>query len=236
VQTRALEQGSLEGLADALNKAISAETSFPEVTASVHSSGNLILTWAEYREVDHTAALSKLTEPVPYAQAITDEVFKQEDIFRGQVHLESTQRITASYENQGPAEGSVFGAELQADSGQQAKVLFQNPEQDGYLYTSDILTANRAQKAIQRIDLAVEDVNSFRATLGAKQNRFESAINNLTDASESLTQARSRIMDADIAKEAAKLTQNEVRRQAASSVLAQANQNPQIALQLLGQG
>ena len=88
--------------------------------------------------------------------------------------------------------------------------------------------------AIDTIDTAINEVDDTRTTLGATQNRLDSTINNLENASQNLTEAKSRIEDADIAKEAAEQTMNNVRRQAASSVLTQANQSPQLALQLLG--
>jgi flagellin len=87
---------------------------------------------------------------------------------------------------------------------------------------------------MESIDSALTKVNSFRSDLGAVQNRLEAAISNLENASENATESRSRLQDADIAKEAAELTQNNVRRQAATAMLSQANQNPQLALQLLG--
>ncbi|WP_459889810.1 flagellin, partial [Desulfothermus okinawensis] len=70
--------------------------------------------------------------------------------------------------------------------------------------------------------------------IGATQNRFESTINNLNNYVQKLVDANSRVLDADVAKEAAELTQNNIKRQAAAAMLAQANQNPAIALQLLG--
>jgi len=110
---------------------------------------------------------------------------------------------------------------------------FSAANQQMFLNTTNILTASAAQKAIDRIDQAINDLNRFRATLGAVQNRFESTINNLNNYVQKLTDARSRIVDADIAKEAAELTMNNIKRQAASAILTQANQNPSLALQLL---
>ncbi|GAB6161261.1 FliC/FljB family flagellin [Desulfothermus naphthae] len=111
---------------------------------------------------------------------------------------------------------------------------FSNANQQMFLNTTNILTVSNAQKAIDRIDQAIKDLNSFRAQIGATQNRFESTINNLNNYVQKLVDANSRILDADIAKEAAELTMNNIKRQAASAILAQANQNPAIALQLLG--
>lgn len=102
------------------------------------------------------------------------------------------------------------------------------------LGTTQVDTRDEALVAINRLDSAINDVDNFRAELGAAQNRLDSTIANLENASQNLTEARSRIQDADIAKEAAEMTMNNVRRQASSAVLTQANQQPQLALQLLG--
>jgi flagellin len=86
---------------------------------------------------------------------------------------------------------------------------------------------------LQAIDNAIETVGSSRAELGAIQNRFQSTIANLTNVSENVSGARSRIMDTDFAAETAKLTQFQITQQASTSILAQANQRPQAALSLL---
>ncbi|WP_341501720.1 flagellin domain-containing protein [Gallaecimonas sp. GXIMD4217] len=98
---------------------------------------------------------------------------------------------------------------------------------------TNITTDTDAQAAITTIDSALSVVNNARANLGAKQNRFQSTIRNLTNIEENVSAARSRIIDADFAKESATLARNQVLQQAASSMLTQANQQPQIALSLL---
>ena len=90
-----------------------------------------------------------------------------------------------------------------------------------------------ANSAILRLDNAIKSVTTMRADLGAYQNRFEAVISNLTNISLNTSVARSRILDADIAAETAALTQNNIMQQAGTAVLAQANQQPSIALQLL---
>ncbi len=90
-----------------------------------------------------------------------------------------------------------------------------------------------AQKAITKLDKAIERVNASRATLGAQINRLEYTIQNLHTARENLTAAESRIRDLDIAEETANLTKNQVLVQAATAMVAQANQIPQQALALL---
>ena len=97
----------------------------------------------------------------------------------------------------------------------------------------NISTVDGAVTALDIVDLALEDVASSRANLGALQNRLESTINNLSTTSENLSASRSRILDADFAAETAQLSRNQIIQQAGVSILAQANQQPQIALALI---
>ncbi len=100
--------------------------------------------------------------------------------------------------------------------------------------TVDILSRETANRTIEIVDVALEQVSSIRANLGAIQNRLESTINNLSTTSENLSASRSRILDADFAAETAQLSRNQIVQQAGISVLAQANQQPQVVLSLLG--
>ncbi|MBF0215040.1 MAG: flagellin FliC [Magnetococcales bacterium] len=97
----------------------------------------------------------------------------------------------------------------------------------------NVSTQASANATIERLDRALDSVSDIRANLGAFQNRFESVIANLSNVSENTAAARSRIVDADIAAESANLTRNSILQQAGTAMLAQANQQPQIALQLL---
>ena len=90
-----------------------------------------------------------------------------------------------------------------------------------------------AQSAINSIDSVLATVNDVRADLGAKQNRFSSVIRSNDNTAQNIAASRSRIEDTDYAMESATLARNSVLQQAASSMLAQANQQPQIALSLL---
>jgi flagellin len=100
--------------------------------------------------------------------------------------------------------------------------------------TVDISTANGASGALASIDTAISSIGAQRAELGALQNRFQSTIRNLSNISENLSGARSRVRDTDFASETAELTRNQIIQQASVSVLSQANQRPQTALSLLG--
>ena len=95
---------------------------------------------------------------------------------------------------------------------------------------TDITTAS---DVISDIDLAINAINSQRATFGAVQNRFENVISNLMVATENQAAARSRIMDADYAAETANLSRAQILQQAGNAMVAQANQLPQQVLSLL---
>ncbi len=94
-------------------------------------------------------------------------------------------------------------------------------------------TSANAQAAITLVQSAIAEVSTVRATLGAKQNRLEHTINNLDTAAENLQASESRIRDVDMAKEMMTYTKNNILNQAATAMLAQANQAPQGVLQLL---
>jgi flagellin len=98
----------------------------------------------------------------------------------------------------------------------------------------DISTMGGATSAIDVIDAAIASIDDQRSNLGATQNRLESTISNLTNISENVSAARSRIRDVDFAQETAKMSQNQILQQAGTTILAQANQLPQAALSLLG--
>ncbi|MDZ4774717.1 MAG: flagellin [Planctomycetota bacterium] len=97
----------------------------------------------------------------------------------------------------------------------------------------DTTTASGATAALADIDAAIDAVNTGRGSLGAAQNRLNSAFGSIQTARENLSASESRIRDVDFASETAELTRNTVLQQAATSVLQQANTQPQIALSLL---
>ncbi|MGA2397575.1 MAG: flagellin [Steroidobacteraceae bacterium] len=103
----------------------------------------------------------------------------------------------------------------------------------GTLQGNNVLTVNGANATIESVDSALATVSQFQSQLGAIQNRFTAAVSNLQSTSQNLTQSRSTIQDANFAQETANLTQAQVLEQAGISVLAQANQQPQLILKLL---
>ncbi|AEG14677.1 flagellin domain protein [Desulfofundulus kuznetsovii DSM 6115] len=97
----------------------------------------------------------------------------------------------------------------------------------------DVSSQQAANTAITTINNAIEKVSAERSKLGAYQNRLEHTINNLGTASENLSAAESRIRDIDMAKEMMEYTKLSILQQAATAMLSQANQQPQMVLQLL---
>ncbi|WP_408955668.1 flagellin [Natroniella sp. ANB-PHB2] len=91
-----------------------------------------------------------------------------------------------------------------------------------------------ADSAIDTLDSAIDDVSEERADLGAVQNRLEHTINNLETTRENLQASESRIRDTDMAAEMADMTKSQILSQAGTAMLAQANQQSQGVLQLLG--
>ncbi|HFB64122.1 MAG TPA: flagellin FliC [Aeromonadales bacterium] len=120
----------------------------------------------------------------------------------------------------------------------QIKVTTTNTTQlSGYtdvVTNGGVNTAANALSMIGNVDTLLAAVNTQRATLGAVQNRFDSVIRNSENAVENLSASRSRIEDADFAKETANLTKYQILQQAGVSVLSQANALPQSVLGLLG--
>ena len=98
----------------------------------------------------------------------------------------------------------------------------------------DVTTVGGSQKAVAILDSAMQYVDSNRADLGAFQNRFGHAINNLENINENTSAANSQIKDVDFAKETTAMTKSQILQQASSSILAQAKQAPNAALGLLG--
>jgi flagellin len=97
----------------------------------------------------------------------------------------------------------------------------------------DVTTSAGANTALGLVDTAIDTVNAARGSLGASQNRLQSAIASIANSRENLSSAESRIRDVDVASETADLTRNSIMQQAAVSILQQANTQPQIALSLL---
>jgi flagellin len=97
----------------------------------------------------------------------------------------------------------------------------------------NVLSTSASADAIKAIDNAIEQVSQSRAQLGAYQNRLIATVNNLTNVVTNTEQSKSRIMDTDYSKETTNLARSQIIQQAATAMLAQANQAPQMVLSLL---
>jgi flagellin len=126
-----------------------------------------------------------------------------------QVGANATQQITVSFKNTASVAGMASAA------------------------AATVSTVTKSNSAITAIDNALKGIDSYRATLGAKINRLNYAADNLTNVSANATASRSRILDTDYAQTTTELARTQIIQQAATAMLAQANQQPQSVLSLL---
>jgi flagellin len=98
----------------------------------------------------------------------------------------------------------------------------------------DYASKEGAQTALEKLDMAQDNINGMRSNLGALQNRLTSTVTNLGVAEENMSAANSRIRDTDVASATAEMTRSQILLQAATSTLAQANSKDQLALKLIG--
>src|SRR5271170_3034250 len=185
------------------------------VTASLSGSGALQLTAADGRDIVSTETLGAGVTGTGAALAVSGVTLTT----KGTITLSAAQNIAVA--------GSA-SADLGFTAGGQSFSLGNLT-----LANQNVLTVTGANNTIESVDAALATVSSFQSTLGAIQNRFTEAVGNLTSTAQNLTQSRSTIQDADFASETANLTQAQVLEQAGISVLAQANQQPQLILKLL---
>jgi flagellin len=132
-------------------------------------------------------------------------------------------------------DGSTTSLSIQvgSESGETIDVTFDDVTAATLGVDTDVLDATNASAALDLIDDAIDSVSTLRGSLGASQNRISSTVRSIANVVENLSGAESRIRDVDVAAETADLTRNSIMQQAAVSVLAQANVQPQLALSLL---
>jgi flagellin len=144
---------------------------------------------------------------------------------------------TTEFNTQNLLGGSFSGTlQIGANAGQVINVGISAMNTTGLSLSASSISVGTnaaASSSLKTLDAAIESVSNQRSKLGAIQNRLEHTINNLGASQENLTAAESRIRDVDMAKEMMAQTKNSILSQAAQSMLAQANQQPQGVLQLL---
>ncbi|CAH1608672.1 Polar flagellin F [Vibrio jasicida] len=148
-----------------------------------------------------------------------------------------TDKVTASVNEEGQLQLFMAGEETSGTlsfSGDLANELGLQLKGYDAVDNIDITSVGGAQQAVAVLDTAMKYVDSHRAELGAYQNRFNHAINNLDNIHENLAASNSRIQDTDYAKETTQMVKQQILQQVSTSILAQAKQAPNLALTLLG--
>jgi flagellin len=187
------------------------------VSASLSGTGALVLTAADGRDITQTETVTPGTGGTGTGAAIAASGVQS--VGKGTISLSAANNIVI---------GGAGSADVGFGAGGQTIALG-----NATLANANVLTVAGANSTIAAIDSALATVSTFQSQLGAIQNRFTSTVSNLQATAQNLTSSRSTIQDADFAAETANLTKSQVLQQAGISVLAQANQEPQLILKLL---
>ena len=208
----ATAQGNASEIAAALNAA----KDLTGVSAKVDgTSGNYILTAADGRNITVTTTTANAGST---------------GVSNGTVTTYGSLKLSSTSPN-----GIVLGG-LQATTavlGANAQTATATQVQAGGVSSVDLSTALGAQSALTILDKAIDTITNSRAAMGAYQNRLTASISNLETTSMNLQASRSRILDTDYAKETTNLAKSQIITQAATAMLAQANQSAQSVLALL---
>jgi flagellin len=198
---------------------INALTEKTGVVATIADDNGLVLTAEDGRNIE----VVTVGAPAGVGAAGTQ-------VYRGGLVMQADENIVI-----GQGDGSAVAGANQENTifGMTLGVTTVGKNTDFSVDTIDVTDRAGANEAIDILDVALKQVAESRSGLGAVQNRMESTVRNLEVASENLSASRSRILDADFAQETAAFSRNQIMQQAGVSVLAQANQQPQIALALL---
>jgi flagellin len=200
---------------NALVNQINAVTEETGVVASLDRDNRLVLTAEDGRNVEVTVSGNGTRTGLAAAAGTT--------VHGGRLTLRSEEQFEL-----GGGAISKLG-----DIGGPGATLF-GVNSENSVATIDVTDRAGANRSIMVLDTAISDVSDIRSGLGAVQNRLASTVRNLETTSENLSASRSRIQDADFAEESAALSKMKIVQQAGVSILAQANQTPNIALSLIG--
>ena len=220
-QIKGMQQG-VRNANDGISLAQTAEGALNEVTNMLQRVRELAVqagsdTYADTDRDNIQAEVDELTAQI--GQVVTNTEFNGVQLFDGSV---ATVTVLAGA-NDADTVDITLDDLTALTSGGGAAGSFDVTGTDG--------TAARA--ALTDIDADIESISTTRATLGASQNRLQSAVNNLTNVSTNLTDARSRIQDTDYSAETTALAKAQILGQASTAMLAQANQSQQNVLSLL---
>jgi len=221
--------GALGGAADAATRgsqmagAINAVSSQTGVKATFASNGAVTLSAADGRNIEVTK-LATGTAAVAVTTGLGSSTASA-IVTRGSVTLSSS-------DSQGITIGGVTATVL-AGSGLATGAATVTSTQGAGVSTLNLTTAAGSQSALTVLDNAINTITDARAAMGAYQNRLTASISNLETTSVNLQASRSRILDTDYAKETTNLAKSQIITQAATAMLAQANQSAQSVLALL---
>jgi flagellin len=218
-QVKAIDQ-SIRNANDAISMVQTAEGALSEIS-------NILLRLKELSTQGNNASLS--TDQFTAIGAEADQLIQEIDAitarttFNGQTLIDGAGPATAEFQLGFSETADVYTIDFSAVDATSATLSPAEgaADQAGFVTLSG------------QVEDAIDTINGYRGDLGAYQNRLTSAINNLTAQSENLTSARSRITDTDYASETAQLTKGQILQQAATAMLAQANQMPNVILSLL---
>ncbi|HCG9644155.1 TPA: flagellin [Vibrio parahaemolyticus] len=172
------------------------------------------------------------TEKIQINAKVGDDIEELATYINGQ-----TDKVTASVNEKGQLQIFMAGEDTAGTisfSGDLASELGISLKGYDAVNNLNITTVGGAQQAVAVLDTAMKFVDSQRAELGAYQNRFNHAINNLDNIHENLAASNSRIQDTDYAKETTQMVKQQILQQVSTTILAQAKQAPNLALTLLG--
>lgn len=210
------DQNDLSGLVSAIN-GVQGTTGITAAFTTTGSKSSITLSTTDGRNIgvgDFTNGVATVSFG---GVTLTSGAATDSSIATGTVALSSSQ---------GPIATALANADVFASAGV-------NNSSFTSVAALDLSSASGAQAAIATLDAALGQINVSRGDLGAFQNRFSSAIDNLQSASENISAARSRILDADFAAETASLTRGQILQQAGVAMLAQANSLPNNVMSLL---
>jgi flagellin len=208
----------------AIAKAVNAQSSLTNITATSDKAGNLVLTDADGNDIKMVSTQAAAGDGVGTAQ-LTGASGAAATAF-GAAGL-ATVGGSLTFDSK-----SGFSI-ASTDAGFTLLAAAANGSTLSTVAALSVSTVTGANNALKVIDAALGQVSDQRAALGAVQNRFESTVTNLQTSSENLSASRSRIQDADFAAETANLSRSQILQQAGTAMVAQANQLPQGVLALL---
>ncbi|KKI20619.1 flagellin N-terminal helical domain-containing protein [Sphingomonas sp. Ag1] len=219
-QIRGMNQG-IRNANDGISMAQTAEGALDEVSNMLQRIRELAVQSASgtYDDDDRkniTAEVDQLTAQI--GQVIKNSEFNKVKLFDGTVEKVTIQTGSTAEDTVDLAMADL--TTLAADGGAAGSY--------------DISDATKASNLLATLDTELESVATARATLGASQNRLESVVSNMTSNMTNLSDARSRIEDADFSEESTALAKAQILSQASTAMLAQANQSQQGVMKLLG--